>query len=151
LLWCLFEGVGSINSCVTAETFRDEVSEQHFPEFIRTPQQLRACIRRYTSGATEWNGRYPTILRRGNMLFYREKYEKYGASECTSFETQETARRWWIQELADAERFVESFHLECGGEPKIGSVSMLQYNRPLLKEVLRDIQDIEAELLETII
>jgi hypothetical protein len=135
---------------VTAETFRDEVSEQHFPEFIRTPQQLRACIRRYTSGATEWNGRYPTILRRGNMLFYREKYEKYGASECTSFETQETARRW-IQELADAERFVESFHLECGGEPKIGSVSMLQYNRPLLKEVLRDIQDIEAELLETII
>jgi hypothetical protein len=151
LLWCLFEGVGSINSCVTAETFRDEVSEQHFPEFIRTPQQLRACIRRYTSGATEWNGRYPSIMRRGNMLFPREKYETYGASECTSFETQETARRWWIQELADAERFVENFHLKGGGEPKLGSVFVLQHNRPLLEEVLRDIQDIEADVLGTTI
>ena len=83
------------------------------------------------------------------MLFTREKYEKYGASECTSFETQEAARRWWIQELSDAENFVESFHLNCGGEVELGSVAVLQYNRPLLNEVLRDIQEIEAEVLES--
>jgi hypothetical protein len=149
LLWCLFEGVGSINSCVTVETFRDEVSEQHFPEFRRTPESLRACIRRYTSGATEWNGRYPTVMRRGNKLFPREKYEKYGASECTSFDTQEAARSWWKQELSDAERFVESRYLEYGRGIEVGSMFALQDKRPLLKEVLRDIQEIEAEVLKS--
>ena len=80
------------------------------------------------------------------MLFPREKYEKYGASECTSFETQEAARRWWMQELSDAERFVESRHLKCGGGFEVGIVFALQDKRPLLKEVLREIQEIEAEV-----
>jgi hypothetical protein len=146
LLWCLFEGTGSINSCVTVETFRDEVSEQHFPEFRRTPKYLRERIRRYTSGATEWNDRYPTVVRRGNMLFPREKYEKYGASECTSFETQEAARSWWKQELSDAERFVKSRYLKGEGVLEVGSMLALQNKRPLLKDVLRDIQETEAEV-----
>ncbi|KAE9368164.1 hypothetical protein N431DRAFT_346688 [Stipitochalara longipes BDJ] len=147
LLWCLFEGVGSINSCVTVETFRDEVSEQHFPEFRQTPKHLRTCIRKYTSGATEWRGRYPAVVRRGNMLFPREMYEKYGASGCTSFDTQEAARRWWTQELSDAERFVESRYLKREEGLEVGSVFALQDKRPLLQEVLRDIQEIEAEVL----
>jgi hypothetical protein len=149
LLWCLFEGVGSINSCVTPETFRDEISEQHFPEFRRTPKALRACIRRYTSGAPEWNGRYPAVVRRGNMLFPREKYEKHGASECTSFETQEAARSWWAQEMSDAELFVESRRLEYGGGLEAGGMSVLQKERPLLAEALRELQEIEAEVLAT--
>jgi len=151
LLWCLFEGVGSINSCVTPETFRDEASEQHFPEFRRTPKQLRTCIRKCTSGATEWNDRYPTVVRRGNMLFPREKYEKHGASGCTSSDTQEAARRWWKQELSDAEHFMESRRLKREGGLEAGSVFALQENRPLLQEVLRDIKEIEAEVLRSTI
>ena len=149
LFWCLFEGVGSINSCVTPETFQDEVSEQHFPEFRQTPEILRAHIRKYTSGAPEWNGRYPPVVRRGNKLFPREKYEKHGASECTSFETQEAARSWWAQELADAERFMESRCLEYGGGLDVGTMSALQDKRPLLAEVLREILEIEGKLLAT--
>ncbi|KAH8748312.1 hypothetical protein F5882DRAFT_490062 [Hyaloscypha sp. PMI_1271] len=147
LLWCLFEGVGSINACVTPETFRDELSEQHFPEFRRTPEAMRACIRRYTSGAPEWEGRYPAIVRRGNKLFPRERYEKFGAAGCTAFEAQEAARQWWKQELADAERFLENRSSKCAEGLGGRSITALQDGRPLLKDVLRDVQGVEQEML----
>ena len=79
------------------------------------------------------------------MLFPREKCEKFGTSECTSFETQEAARGWWVQELSDAERFVKRRCLKRGGGFEVGSMFALQDKRPLLAEVLGEIQEIEAE------
>ncbi|KAH8682704.1 hypothetical protein BX600DRAFT_374124 [Xylariales sp. PMI_506] len=106
ILWCIFEGVPFPNSCVTPETFLEAPCDQSFPEFRKTPPLLRECIRQCTAGAPEWDGRLPYVVRSGDKLFPRGRAGQAGELEGICTETQEHARLWWQNEVADAQRFL---------------------------------------------
>jgi hypothetical protein len=99
ILWCLFEGLGSVNSVLTAETFREPECDQSFPEFRRTPVYLRSLIRRCTAGAMEWRGRFPLVVRRGMKLFPKGRTGSCGEKVGNARETQAAARLWWSEEV----------------------------------------------------
>ena len=56
VLWCIFEGAGSMSCCISIESFREAPCDILFPSFRNTPMSIRDCIRKCTAGAPEWNG-----------------------------------------------------------------------------------------------
>ncbi|PMD45738.1 hypothetical protein L207DRAFT_525084 [Hyaloscypha variabilis F] len=146
LLWCLFEGVASVNCLVTVETFREDVWEQAFPEFRRTPEPLRALIRKCTVGAMEWKGQLPAVVRRGNKLYPRGRTGRNGEPEGTAVETQEAARQYWREELRRAERFIEERKLNVMVEGESSFLGFMK-ERPSFKEVLAVLEDFDASVV----
>jgi len=146
LLWCIFEHASGISSGITVETFREEPCNLLFPNFVRTPPALRGCIRRCTTGAPEWNDRWPGVLRRGNRLYPFGKTGVDGEPTGTWRETQEAAKEWWRVEIRDAERFlnVRTKQKLLG---KLSSEDMdvvaFMTQRPTLREVLADLENLE--------
>jgi hypothetical protein len=143
LLWCIFERVPSMSSCVTTETFREEPYDILFPKFVRTPQPMRECIRKCTAGAPEWNERWPGVIRRANKIYPIGKTGFRGEPEGTIRETQEAGVEWWREQIRDAEHFLairksqrSMVVLEAGDEDKIA----FMVQRPTLHEVLTVIQ-----------
>lgn len=147
LLWCLFEGTGSPNSCVTVETFREEPCSLAFPEFRHTPHRLRDCIRQCTSGAPEWSGRLSFVVRVGDKLFPRGRTGQSGEPEGTANETQEAARDWWRQEINAAEKLLAARVRQRNGKGGGNDTEALQFlhQRPSLKEVYDILQEDHRE------
>ena len=141
LLWCLLEGVGSMNGLVmNPESFRDEFSELVFPEFRHTPIRLRDCIRRSTAGAPEWEGQRPCVVLKAGKLYPYGKtgmgIEPVGTEE----ETQAAAKAWWVTEIQRAERYLYARRQsEAGGQKESGNIELFQriQERPKLNEVLQ--------------
>ncbi len=106
LMWYIFEVVGAVNNGLNLENFREEHCDISFPEFRKTPDMIRECIRSCTIDAAEWTGRFPSVVKARGKLWPRgrsgENGEVFGRAE----ETQQAARSWWTQELKDAEKFV---------------------------------------------
>lgn len=139
LLWCLFENGTVLNTHISISSFREgsEVADIVFPNFRRTPQKLRECIMRCTAGAQETRGHLPPLVIRDRKIFARDW--KGGPGPRAVEEAQTAARRWWRQEIADAERFLET-RKESGNFG--GSVQNYIEMRPTLKEVLNVLQSL---------
>jgi hypothetical protein len=137
LLWCIFEGIPFPNSCATVEIFREEQSDQSFPEFRLTPDPLRECIRRCTSGSPEWAGRLPSVVRSGDKLFPRGRTGRNGEPAGSSLETQESAREWWRQEINAAQRFLAARIRQRQGfaSKQDDQITAFMFQRPSLENV----------------
>ncbi|PMD52224.1 uncharacterized protein K444DRAFT_709242 [Hyaloscypha bicolor E] len=129
ILWCLFEGVGSVNSVLTAETFREPEWDQSFPEFRRTPGYLRSLIRRCTAGAMEWRGMFPLVIRRGMKLFPKGR-----TGSC---------------EVGEAVRFIEAGQRKAAGIANTQDLAILAFleERPYLQEIVTALLEIEDAVL----
>jgi serine/threonine protein kinase len=149
ILWCLFEGLGSVNSVPTAETFREPECDQSFPEFRRTPVYLRSLIRRCTSGAMEWRGRFPLVVRKGMKLFPRGRTGSCGEKAGNAGETQEAARLWWSEEIGEAVRFIEARQRKAAGVANTEDLAILAFleERPNLHEIATALSEIEDGVL----
>lgn len=137
LLWCIFEDIPFPGSCVTVETFREDPSDQCFPEFRRTPPLLRECIRQCTSGAPEWRGRIPSVVRLGDRLYPRGRTGEHGEPEGTWPETQTAAQAWWQVEVEAAEQFIGARIRQREGVELDGDDGILGFmcQRPSLEQV----------------
>ena len=148
ILWCIFEAQPSLNNFITVETFREVESRQSFPEFKKTPTVLQALIKKCTAGAREWRGLRQPLVRVGHKLYPRDPVTGEPKLEVGSQATQEVAREWWKQELADAEAFVEARKLQkrsrdSDSHDKVGFLSFM-VQRPSLEEVLDALDHVEA-------
>jgi hypothetical protein len=149
ILWCLFEGVGSVNSVLTAETFREPECDQSFPEFRGTPVYLRSLIRRCTAGAMEWRGRFPLVVRRGVKLFPKGRTGSCGEKVGNARETQAAARLWWREEVGEAVRFIEAGQRKAAGVANTEDLAILAFleERPFLQEIATALSEIEDAVL----
>lgn len=140
MLWCLLEGVGSMNGMViNAESFRDEISDIVFPQFRHAPMKFRDCIRRCTAGAPEWEGRRPCVVLRAGKLYPDGKTGMGSEPVGTAEETQAAAKAWWATEIDRAEKYLNARKQLMAGELKAHeSTSLFQQirERPKLDEVL---------------
>ena len=148
LLWCIFEGAWGMSSAVTIETFREQPCDILFPNFLRTPMRLRACIRNCTTGAPEWRGRWPGVVRRGNKLYpFQGQWDGVEATKVTE-ETQDSAKRWWRQEIQDAERFLDiRRRMKQGEEMEQSCKKVVEFmkQRPTLIQVSTALESLLCE------
>ncbi|TAQ83277.1 hypothetical protein B7494_g8398 [Chlorociboria aeruginascens] len=98
---------------------------------------MRDCIRKYTSGAPEGNGRWPDVVHKGNMLHVFGKREHDGEVAGTSRKTQEAAKKWWREEIRNMEWLLGVWcWLKLGtvvDEDSIEAVAFMN-ERPTLRE-----------------
>jgi hypothetical protein len=149
IFWCLFEGVGSVNSIPTVETFKEPESAQSFPEFRKTPAPLQVLIRRCTVGAPEWRGRVSYVVRKGNKLFPRGRTGTASEPVGTARETQDAARLWWVEEVKEAEQFIYARQRRITGCANAEDLSILAFleERPCLDEIATAISELEDVVL----
>ena len=164
LLWCIFEGKGSINCGLGPDIFKEVDSDFRFPKFQRTPAQLRACISMCTAGAPEWRGRSrPFTICGGELKLFLASDTKCSESPDTSpeyraprfdvSEAQDLAQAWWKQEIDDAERFLKARILQMMPSPRLPNnleqTEMLTqaYQRPSFKAVLYMLEETEKAVL----
>lgn len=134
LLWCLFESATLLNTAIGIRSFREGQANLEFPEFRRSPERIRLLIMRCTAGDGEWRGRGLPLVRRGEKIGVR------GANGKESEEDVRVAwRKWWREEVADAERFVSA---RAMGTLDDADVWFWARQRPSLREVLEELQSL---------
>lgn len=135
LLWCLFENATLLNTAIGIRTFREGPADLEFPEFRHSPERIRLLIMRCTAGDGEWRGRGLPLTRRGTKIGVR------GGNGNESEEDVRVAwRKWWREEIVDAERFVSARAL---GTLDDGDVWFWARQRPSLREVLEELQSMD--------
>lgn len=150
LLWCMFEAATSVSSCLTPETLREPPCDLLFPTFERTPEFLRGCIQQCTSGAPEWGGQLPRIIRRGRRLYRSDTINaRVDLSEVQKVDVQKAGKSWWREQIATAERFVEARSRNADdGLPQLEDLKITDFmrNRPSLAHVLQTLETVESQL-----
>jgi serine/threonine protein kinase len=104
LLWCIFEEQPSSSTILSIETLASGVDQnQRFPEFRRTPAELRRLIHECTAGAPEWyDQRFPIIRKDDRIVTIDDVHGILGAKH-----VEETAKLWWQKEVECAEAYVK--------------------------------------------
>lgn len=125
VLWCIFEGQSAPQKDAVWQSYKRE-PEYEFPEYRRTPPELRDLIDRCTAGRRSPLGRI--ITRRGSKLVLQD--DSRGGHE-DQIRILQVAREWWAMELKVAEGF-----LKMREERKAsGDWDENYYNRPSLREI----------------
>jgi len=119
LLWCLFEGVG----CLPGDFWGVPLSglDLRFPDFSRTPDEVRSLIVDCTLGESEHWRQGPGVSMTNSRLV--PSNEKLITDERT---VVELFKKWWEKELDDMQSHFEA---------KVGFPT-----RPSLKEVSRRLE-----------
>ena len=144
-LWCIFEqqpttytdaGWGMTRE---AATWIDDEHSWRFPEFRRTPQQIRGVIRKCTAGADELDksrGR-SVCFDSGKGLFVPtgDAGSTVGVSQ---LETQKAAQKWWKNRVDEAEAFLEA--RVCGED--YNGIQAAADSRPALRDILNELEQL---------
>ncbi|KAI1356837.1 hypothetical protein F5Y01DRAFT_6060 [Xylaria sp. FL0043] len=134
LLWCIFEGVSGPQKAAVWQSYRWE-SNLEFPEFDRTPPELRELIDRCTRGRRPHLG--SIVVRQQSHLLLRHRLKE----DHDAKEVQAAAVAHWVAELKWAEEFLS----ERGRLLEQGLWNNNYYNRPRLVDVLEALLDIQAQ------
>ena len=134
LLWCIFEGGTLLNTAVGIHTFREGPSDLGFPAFRRSPPRVRELIGRCTMGDGEWRGSGLPLVRRGARIGVRG-----GNGDETEEDVRVACRKWWREEVADAEKFVAA---RARGSLNDADVWYWLLGRPTLREVLGELESL---------
>ncbi|KAM7223152.1 ribosomal protein S6 kinase alpha-5 [Rhypophila decipiens] len=134
MLWCIFEGQSAPQRAAVWQSYRWE-PEIEFPEYRRTPAQLRDLIDRCTRG------------RRGNLsgLITRSAKSELvlrGRDGGSTEEVLAAAQKWWSIEVKAAEEF-----LRMRREKKdAGQWNENYYDRPKLREVVDELEAFRVQM-----
>ncbi|KAK4220256.1 ribosomal protein S6 kinase alpha-5 [Rhypophila decipiens] len=134
VLWCIFEGQSAPQLAAVWQSYRWE-PEIEFPEYRRTPAQLRDLIDRCTRG------------RRGNLsgLITRSAKSELvlrGRDGGSTEEVLAAAQQWWSVEVKAAEEF-----LRMRREKKdAGQWNENYYDRPTLREVVDELEAFRVQM-----
>ncbi|KAK7907868.1 hypothetical protein PG985_015171 [Apiospora marii] len=135
VLWCIFEGVSGPQKAAIWQSYRLE-SDLEFPEYQRTPPELRDLIDRCTRGRRETLSRM--VQRQGSILVLRNQ----PATEQTHDGVRAAARAFWEDELQVAEDFIALRSREKAG----GTWKDNYYDRPTVREVLAELERLREKL-----
>ncbi|KAK7941110.1 phosphotransferase enzyme family protein [Apiospora aurea] len=135
VLWCIFEGVSGPQKAAIWQSYHLE-SDLEFPEYQRTPPELRDLIDRCTRGRRETLSR--VVQRQGGILVIRNR----PAKEQTSDEVRGAARAFWETELQVAEDFIAL----RSKQKAAGVWNDNYYDRPTIREVLAELGRLREKL-----
>lgn len=135
VLWCLFEGVSGPQKAAVWQSYPFE-SDLEFPEYERTPLELRDLIDRCTIGRRQTLGSF--IERQGGQLVLRG----VPLEQQSSKDVQDFARSFWKRELKVAEDYLAMRDELMAAGKWTGNY----YNRPTLKQVLDELKDYQKSL-----
>ncbi|KAK6066023.1 protein kinase-like domain protein [Seiridium cupressi] len=134
VLWCIFEGVSGPQKAAVWQSYPWE-SDLEFPEFRRTPPEMRSLIENCTRGRRQTLGN--TIARQGSRLVLKG----VPLAQQSAKDVQDAAHRFWKTELQVAEDFLaKRDELKAQGE-WIDN----HYGRPTLKEVLEALREYQKK------
>jgi len=140
ILWCIFEELPSCNTFLTIETFAEGIiQEQSFPEFRKSPIELRELISRCTAYAPEWKHQIFPVVRKGDKLIPRSFVDIPGG-ELDANGIQHLAREWWRERVENAEAFIYrrySSGLDISISERITTANIKTLQMPTLEEVMR--------------
>lgn len=125
VLWCIFEAKSAPQRAVPWLPYLGGPAVE-YPNYTTTPTPMRALIDRCTRGWRPGLSKY--IVRGRNQLVLRHQ-EHTGQS--TVQEIQETARRWWVDEIHTSERWLRA---RAKGRRK-GTWNENHFDRPSLRQV----------------
>lgn len=136
VLWCIFEGQSAPQHSAVWQSYRWE-PDYEFPEFRRTPPELRDLIDHCTSGRRGVLSRI--VTRRGSKLVLRSTRVDTAHDAHQVFKA---AQDWWAAEIKFSEEFVQ-MRTEM---KQRGEWDENYYNRPTLKEVLTSLERFQASI-----
>jgi hypothetical protein len=151
LLWCLFEGVGTVSQFDLLWREGQEAGDiTEFPTFVRTPESIRELILACTSVASEHRGRPSAVIRQGDKVLRRGHSDSgMTETECAR-EVVEASISWWRDELARMELFFRRPHrFAVTDQSKESEEQYSQFKapeRPKLKHILRQLESLRFVL-----
>lgn len=135
VLWCIFEGVSGPQKAAVWQSYPWE-SDLEFPEYRRTPAEMRCLIDRCTRGRRQTLN--SIIVRRQSHLVLKDRDLVTQGRE----DVLEAAREYWKSELQVAEDFLEM-------REKLKSQGRWDenyYERPTLKEALDELTRYQSQV-----
>ncbi|KAK3328843.1 hypothetical protein B0H66DRAFT_3157 [Apodospora peruviana] len=138
VLWCIFEGQSAPQQAAVWQSYRWE-PETEFPEYRRTPSELRDLLDSCTRGRREVLS--SLIMRRGSKLVLRGS-NGGGAAE----DVLAAARDWWSVEVRAAEEFLKMRHKKKAS----GEWNENYYGRPSLRDVVNRLEEFRNKVEEKV-
>lgn len=136
VLWCIFEGQSGPQRAAVWQSYKRE-PEYEFPEFRRTPPELREFVDRCTTGRR--NTLSSVVVRRQSKLV-PSNGERGGGEDMTR--VLQAAKDWWTVEVKVAEDFL----LMREERKARGKWDENYYKRPTLKEVKEWLEAFRARI-----
>jgi len=146
-LWAIFEGCADTKNS-PLKAFKHD-SGQEYPEYRRTPQQIRRLIEECTAGEREYvrNGYETGIIRVGSKIFARPFTGDYEGGEKSEYEARKATKLWWQSIVEDMEVYLAAKARWKDGTHTNEDMEKLGFpNRPRLAEVLNRLENLETEL-----
>ncbi|KAM7196159.1 ribosomal protein S6 kinase alpha-5 [Naviculisporaceae sp. PSN 640] len=141
VLWCIFEGQSAPQQAAVWQSYRWE-PEIEFPEYRRTPPQLRDLVDRCTRGR---RGNLSSLITRSGKseLVLRDAVGGgAGDGGSTEEEVLAAARQWWSKEVKAAEEFLRMRRERMDS----GTWNENFYERPTMREVIEELEAFGAQL-----
>ncbi|KAF3768910.1 hypothetical protein M406DRAFT_286933 [Cryphonectria parasitica EP155] len=137
LLWCIFEGMSAPQKAAVWQSYQNE-PDFEFPEFRRTPPELRSLIIQCTRGHRGQLSDH--IIRKRSKVVLRDDSERKDGAEA---KIRATARDFWVKEVGWAEEFV----LEREKMIKEGRWEENAFGRPILQEIASALSTFQRKVL----
>lgn len=142
LLWCIFEETPFVRCGVSQEVLCDDEmgrdgdgTRPRFPQFRRSPLEVRELVRRCTEGDRVWEERHDD---RGGLFMSGRKLLAAGATG-EGKDTMERAKEWWVSEVERAKRFI------VHGSTLKETLEEAAERRPTLVQVLNVLERLRTE------
>ncbi|PSS03643.1 hypothetical protein BD289DRAFT_420805 [Coniella lustricola] len=136
LLWCIFEGMSAPQRAAVWQSYQNE-PEYEFPEFKRTPPELRELILRCTRG---YRSQLSSLIgRKQSKIVLRSNT---GPGDGTEAEIRAAAKDFWLKEVMWAEEFV----MDREKQMAAGKWDENIFGRPTLLEVASALEAAQKKL-----
>lgn len=148
LLWCIFEGMSAPQRGAIWASYRNE-PEFDFPEFRRTPPQLRDLIDACTRGRRQQLS--SLVVRKGSKLVLRRDdddddgdRDRNDAGDGTTAEIEAVATGFWKEEVKWAGDFLKERERKMAE----GTWDANIFGRPTLQQVATALHEHQATVLQ---
>lgn len=136
VLWCIFEGMSAPQRGAIWQSYHNE-PEFEFPEFRRTPPELRSLIDQCTTGRRDQLSNH--VVRKGSKIVLRNDPRGDG----TATQIRSVAKEFWMNEV----RWAEEFVLDRERQMKEGMWDDNHFGRPTLTEVDGALGSLQAKVI----
>lgn len=150
LLWTIFEGVSAPHRSAVWQSYKWE-SDLEFPAFRRTPVRVRGLIERCTSGRrATLSERVARVGSKLELMSGSETSHNSGRPSSTEggvggseeMEIHQAAKRWWEDEVAHAEAFLDRREALLDQGQWTGN----PFNRPTLSAVFAELDSLRKDM-----
>ena len=146
-LWCIFEQQPTIYTDAgqgmtrEAATWLDDERSWRFPEFRRTPEEIRGLIKNCTAGADECgDSRGRSVCIDFGRGIFVPAGDAGSTVEGSQLKTQKAAQKWWKNRFNEAEAFLEA--RICGED--YNGIQAAANSRPTLSDILNELERLEV-------